>query len=129
MDETILATLIANVKRECAITWTDNETEEDVERIVRSAVPVMAHKLGVTETGDVFTEGGYAKMLFEKYCHYVFNNVPDEFEENYKRDIIAARHLYMVNGSGGSHEDGETYLIHAVVAPENSEDDSQEGDG
>lgn len=105
MDENILATLVANVKRECAITWTDEETEADVERIVRSAVPVMAHRLGVAETGEVFLVDGYAKMLFEKFCHYVFNNVPDEFEVNYKRDILAARHLYMVNAEGSQEEE------------------------
>ena len=106
MEAATLNALINNVKKECAITWADNDTEADIRRIVESASVVVAHKLGISDdSGEIYLEPGYAKMLFERYCHYIWNNVPDEFEPNYMRDIIAARHYYQIK-TAQSEEDG-----------------------
>lgn len=104
MENATLITLIENVKQECAITWDDEDTEADVQRIIESAATVLSHKLGVSGDGRIFTVPGYAKMLFEKYCHYAWNNVLEEFETNYIRDIIAARHYYQIKGESETEE-------------------------
>lgn len=82
----------------CRITWSDTDTDRRVSAITRNAVAHLHHKLGIP--GDfspgVFEEYGTARMLFENYCLYAWNNRADEFERNYLSDILTVRHKYEV---------------------------------
>lgn len=94
-------TLEANVRRICRITWNDEDTNARVTSIVDDAVPHLHHKLGMPgdpSPGD-FTKPGTERMLFENYCLYCWNNMPEEFEKNYRRDILTVRHKYEVEAA------------------------------
>lgn len=91
-DETLYK-LCDLVKRKCKITWEDDDTEERVREIVENADESMRHMLGMKGASeDAFLKPGKAKTLFENYCMYDWNNVLEDFEPNYRREILAERH-------------------------------------
>lgn len=89
--------LIELAKEACKITWNNQDTERKIKRIVEDAVPYLLHKLGIQEKDDkLLANPGGTRMLFEKYCLYAWNDVENEFEYNYKREILTERHKYEV---------------------------------
>lgn len=99
--------LTAVVKRKCKITWNDEETETRVSEIVENADETMRHMLGMKgASADAFLKPGKAKTLFENYCMYDWYNMTDQFEDNYRKDIIAERHKNEVK----NHAEADTDL-------------------
>lgn len=94
-------TLKEYVKKVCRITWDDTETDERVTSIVENAVVFLHHKLGMPgePSPGVFEQPGMERILFENYCLYTWNNVTEEFEMNYRRDILTVRHKYEVEAA------------------------------
>ena len=87
-------------KRKCKVTWEDEDTEERITEIVENAGEALRHKLGMGDvTPDVFLKPGMTKTLFENYCMYDWNDMLDDFEENYRKEIIAERHKYEVGNA------------------------------
>lgn len=87
-------------KRKCKVTWNDADTEERITEIVENAVEALRHKLGMGDvTPDVFLEPGMTKTLFENYCMYDWNDMLDDFEGNYQKEILAERHKYEVKNA------------------------------
>lgn len=82
-----------NVRNICRITWEDNDTDKRIMLITENAVAHMHDMLGMPgePSPDVFLRPGTTKMLFENYCLYCWNDVPDEFEKNYLSDILKVR--------------------------------------
>lgn len=105
MDE-----LIQIARRICRITWNDDETDARMSDIVGNAVDYLHHKLGMP--GDpspgAFLDSGGARMLFENYCLYCWNDVPEEFEQNYRREILTMRHKYEVEAAQSESETEST---------------------
>lgn len=100
MDGNILIMLCKVAKRKCKITWNDGDTETRVTEIVENAVEALRHHLGMGDVApDVFLKPGMAKILFENHCMYDWNNMLDEFEQNYKKEILAVRHKYEVENA------------------------------
>lgn len=100
MNTETLEALCTLVKRKCKITWDDPDTEERVVEIVENAVTAMSHKLGMNETSpEAFLDAGLTKTLFENYCMYDWNNMTEEFDKNYLRDILTERHRYEVENA------------------------------
>ena len=100
-------TLEENVRRICRITWNDEDTNSRVTSIVDNAVPHLHHKLGMPgepSPGD-FVKPGTERKLFENYCLYCWNNMPEEFEKNYRRDILTVRHKYEVEAAKNEETD------------------------
>lgn len=101
--------LIEIARRACRITWNDSETDDRIKTIVENAVPHLHHKFGMPgepSTG-IFEKPGTERMLFENYCLYCWNNVPDEFEKNYLRDILTVRHKYEVEAVKNAEESSD----------------------
>ncbi len=92
MDKAIIDKLIELAKDKCKISWNDKDTEKKVRTMVENAAVVLKHKLGMKRDADAFTEPGQARMLFENYCLYDWNNMTAEFEKNYKSEILTERH-------------------------------------
>lgn len=93
MKEDTKAKLVEIAKRKCKITWQDDDDEQRIIEIVEDADVTMRHMLGMTgASADAFLEPGQAKTLFKEYCLYAWNNVIDQFEDNYRKEIIAERH-------------------------------------
>ena len=86
------------VKGICRITWSDKETDARVKTIAEDAVVYLHHKLGIPGEPfpGIFENPGIERMLFENYCLYRWNNISEEFEMNYKREILTIRHRYEV---------------------------------
>ena len=100
--------LIEYVKKMCRITWYDSDTEERIKTIVEDAVVFLHHKLGMPgePSPGVFEEAGMERMLIGNYCLYCWSNMPEEFETNYKRDILMVRHKYEVEAAINEKEAG-----------------------
>lgn len=100
MSEETLEKLCELVKRKCKITWNDEDTNLRIEEIVRNADESLRHMLGMKgASADAFLEPGKTRTLFENYCMYDWDNMLEEFETNYRREIIAVRHINEVKNA------------------------------
>lgn len=97
MDREQLEALIETVKKECRISWKNQETNERIEEIVKNSIEIIKHKLGMSGNDETdLVEPGLTKMLLLKYCQYWWSNMEAEFDQNYKREILTQRHKYEV---------------------------------
>lgn len=97
MNDEDLHTLMIAAKRECKITWNNTETENQIKDIVEDAIPAIMHKLGIKEADESdLLKPGMARRLFLKFCLYSRNDMLEEFEHNYIREILTERHRYEV---------------------------------
>lgn len=94
-------------RRICRITWHDDETDARIRTIVENAVPHLCHKFGIPgePSPGIFEKPGTERILFENYCLYCWNNVPEEFEPNYRRDILSVRRRYEVEAVKNAAEE------------------------
>ena len=97
-------TLLKQVKQKCNITWHDDDTEARLTRIVKSAIPTLKHKLGISQNDFDFSEDGMENTLFLNYCFYEWNHALNEFDDNYSNEIAQIRAKYEVQYYL-SHED------------------------
>ena len=81
MKEKTLEELCDRVKRKCGITWNDEDTEE------------------------IFLSPGMTRTLFENYCMYDWNNMLEDFSNNYRDEIIGERHRYEVENAKKASEE------------------------
>ena len=88
--------LLGLVKRELAITWDDIDTDADIEALVSDAIPSLAFKLGIREADVNFETAGQERRLFLNYCHYLYDDIGEEFDKAYKSEIIQLRSKYEV---------------------------------
>ena len=97
MTEENVKFLVEAAKRECKITWSQEETEIQIEGIVQDAIPSIMHKLGIKEADELdLVKPGMVRRLFLKFCLYAWNNMLEEFEHNYMAEILTERHKYEV---------------------------------
>ncbi len=101
--------LFAQVKNKLNITWEDEDTTARVENIVKSAIPYLKHKLGITDPDFDFAEEGNENTLFLACCLYDYNHASrNEFEDNYSyliADIRAKNAVeYYFASEGGEDE-------------------------
>lgn len=83
----MLETLFEQVRRKLNITWEDEDTDARVEDIIKSAIPTLIHKLGITDKDFDFSVAGQENKLFLAYCLYEYNHCANEFDANYAQDI------------------------------------------
>ena len=89
-------TLFEQVKRKLNITWEDDETNANVERIINSAIPTLIYKLGITDKDFDFSVAGQENTLFLAYCLYEYNHCVNEFDDNYHNDIAQVQDKHAV---------------------------------
>jgi len=95
--EKTLTELTEYVKSVCKITWSDQSTEQRVKEIAADAAVQVAHLLGMGDAPiETFLEPGGERVLYGKYCLYDWNNMLEEFNRNYRSEILAVRHKYEV---------------------------------
>ncbi len=104
----MLETLFSQVKRKLNVTWEDEETTARINDIIRSAIPDLSHKLGITDKDFDFSAAGAENTLFLAYCLYDWNHSLNEFEDNYHSMIMQVRARYEVenylNSEGSESE-------------------------
>lgn len=88
-------TLVDLVKGKLNITWSDEDTDAEINRIIEDGQVEMRRKLGTPESYD-FTIEGQERKLFLSWCLYEWNHASNEFDENYLNDILQVRQKYEV---------------------------------
>lgn len=83
--------LIDDVKTYLDITWTDQHTTAKLNGIISRAQSKLAGYAGCTVPElDLSTESN-EKQLFLDLCRYIYNNASEDFENNYRADLIMLR--------------------------------------
>lgn len=100
-------TLFKQVKRKLNITWEDETTNARVTDIINAAIPILSHKLGITDPNMDFSISGAENMLFLAYCLYEWNHSVAEFDANYSNEIAQIRAKYAVAAYENEVEDDE----------------------
>ena len=88
-------TLFDLVKGKLNITWSDEDTDSEINRIIEDGQIEIRRKLGTPESYD-FTIEGQERKLFLSWCLYEWNHASNEFDENYLNDILQVRQKYEV---------------------------------
>lgn len=83
--------LYAQVKDKCNITWEDADTRRRVERIIKTAIPDMIHRLGITDKNFDFSTDSEENTIFLNRCFYEWNHALNEFYVNYADSIAQIR--------------------------------------
>lgn len=81
-----------DLKDKLNITWTEEETERRLERILEDAEITLNFKLGA----KIDYSKGMERNIFLNYCMYAWNNCLNEFDENYLNEILQLRQKYEV---------------------------------
>ena len=86
-------TIFQEVKDHINVTWSEEESDRKIERMIEDAKPILDYKLGA----DIdYSKPGMEHNLFLDYCMYVWNNCSNEFENNYLSEIMQIRQKYEV---------------------------------
>ena len=80
------------VKLYLGITWSDPDTDTNVAGILARAQTKLCAYAGV-ESLD-FADGTDEQQLLFDLCRYVYNNASEDFEDNYRADLIMLRAKY-----------------------------------
>lgn len=88
-------TLFDLVKGKLNITWSDEDTDSEINRIIEDGQVEMRRKLGTPDDYDFAIEGQERK-LFLSWCLYEWNHASNEFDSNYLNDIMQVRQKYEV---------------------------------
>lgn len=88
--------LIDDVKTYLGITWSDPHTESNVTGILARAQSKICDYAGATL--DFNTESSEKQLLLD-LCRYIYNNASEDFESNYKHELVMLRanHAVEVN--------------------------------
>lgn len=83
--------LFVQVKDKCNITWEDDDTNRRLNQIIKSAIPDLIHRLGITDPNFDFAADCDENTLFLNRCFYEWNHALNEFYINYAESIAQAR--------------------------------------
>ena len=78
--------LLTEVKDECGITWSDEDTDRKVNGIIVRAKAILDRYAG--EPCDYDADGAERQLLLS-LCRYIYNNAYEEFKENFSGEINA----------------------------------------
>jgi hypothetical protein len=84
-------TLLAQVRRKLNITWEDTDTDNRVYDIMKQARAKIIDVVGINDPEFDFVGDGTENTLYLAYCLYLFNHCENEFDNNYREDIMQAR--------------------------------------
>lgn len=82
--------LMALVKSKLKITWEDEDTNFELEKLLEDATETLTFKLGLDEEFD-FTEPSQERRLFLNYCLYAYNDMENKFDKAYFNEIMQIR--------------------------------------
>ena len=97
--------LIDTLKTYPDITWDDEHTNAKLSGILSRAQAKMCAYAGADLT---FDDGTDEQQLLLDLCRYVWFNVPENFEENYKHDLLMLRAKYKVEAMPDDEETDTT---------------------
>lgn len=80
--------LLDKLKNYLDITWNDTHTDEKLSGILARAQAKLCAYAGAELT---FAENTDEQQLLFDLCRYVWNNASEDFEDNYRADLIMLR--------------------------------------
>lgn len=80
---------IKEIKRYIQVSWSDNDTDQEIIDEILNAEKTLNHKLGAEYD---YTKPGQEKSLFKNYMLYSWNKCLNEFDSAYKEEIYQIRH-------------------------------------
>lgn len=80
------------VKLYLGITWSDPDTDANVAGILARAQTKLCAYAGTESLS--FADGTDEQQLLFDLCRYVYNNASEDFEDNYRADLIMLRAKY-----------------------------------
>lgn len=83
--------LFDEVKDECNITWSDEDTDRNVNGIIVRAKAILDRYAGEPCNYDA---DGADRQLLLSLCRYIYNKAYEEFEDNFSSEInaLTSRH-------------------------------------
>lgn len=82
-------TLLSLLRKKLLITWSSEETDAELIRIIEDAIPAVSDKIGVD--GIDFSQPGRERSFFLEYCKYQWNDYGHVFDQENRGEIIALR--------------------------------------
>ena len=92
---------LADVKRYLDITWDDAHTDEKISGILARAQNILCAYAGA-ELG--FANDSAEGQLLLDLCRYIYNNASEDFEDNYRADLIMLRANYQTEAMDDESE-------------------------
>lgn len=83
--------LIDDVRNYLDITWSDQHTTAKLNGIISRAQSKLAGYAGCSMQELELSEESTEKQLFLDLCRYIYNNASEDFENNYRADLIMLR--------------------------------------
>lgn len=87
-----MAALIETLKTYLDITWNDPHTNAKLEGILARAQKKICAYAGSDDLD--FADGSTEQQLLLDLCRYVYNNASEDFEQNYRADLLMLRAKY-----------------------------------
>lgn len=89
--------LLQMVKTRLGITWQDEDTDRNLERIIEDGCAYIDSKIGAAAD---YEQAGYPRTLLMEYARYARDEALDVFENNYLALLLAARDERQVQDCG-----------------------------
>lgn len=83
--------LLSLLRKKLLITWSSEETDSELIRIIEDAIPAVSDKIGVEENSIDFSQPGRERSLFLEYCKYQWNDYGHVFDQENRGEIIDLR--------------------------------------
>lgn len=99
--------ILEELKQELYITWNDDNTDTRLINIQKRAEYKINEYAGVEVN---IAEDLEARSLLVNLCRYMWNNVEDQFEANYRADVLMLRAKYRVAAMKNESQGEETEI-------------------
>ena len=100
--------LVDEVKTYLDITWDDPHTNRKVDSTLARAQAKLREYAGCTAEELTFEDGTEEQQLLLDLCRYIYNNASEDFEENYRADLIMLRAKYKTEAMSDEGEETDS---------------------
>lgn len=100
--------LIDEVKTYLDITWSDPHTDDKITGIIARAKAKISDYAGIAVGQLDLSEESSEKQLFLDLCRYIYNNASEDFEDNYRADLIMLRAKYRTEAMADEGEETDS---------------------
>lgn len=89
--------LLKKIKDALDFTFDDEDTDRKIIGIIEDAIPILRSLFGTPDDEEIdWTIPSQERFLLKNYCLYELNHVSEQFNDNYRNDILQVRRKYEV---------------------------------
>lgn len=120
-----MTTLLDDLKLTLDITWQDDDTDKKLKRLLDRARFEINEYAGeqINYEKDLF-----ARQLVLDLARYIWNNVKEEFKDNFGQELIQIRTRYQVKRKNGESEEGRVLYLGHIDSIEQLSTTAKKGD-